>query len=404
MNRPFDLSDKFFDFIVDNSNSDALELIMKHTSEEMGFDVKFAAIQIISRKKTRHKLSDFLNNPRFLFPDSISAEQASDQRVANFHARIIGTSKRVVDLTSGLGVDAMAIAKNGNKVKAIEIDLNKASFLNYNKSIMKIDGFEVINSDSNKWLESTNDSPDFFFIDPARRTNDNSRTYSFKDCAPDITLFYKQLIERGSELLIKSSPLLDIDAILNEFNFIDSIYIVSVKGENKEVLIHLSPKVNREPKIRAVDLNDNGVNWTFTLSIPYNKKISEYADSESLSTGQYLYEPGAALMKLHAGFELCDRFKELKKVSPNTELFISKSLYPDFPGRIVEISEILSKKDLKKLKCERYNVVVRNYPMGAQALKNKLGVLEHNTDFIYGFRIGKKERPILIAGKKIERH
>lgn len=393
---------ELFSYISDNICSNPNDLLMKYSGKKLKFDLKFATTQILNRKKTIRKLSSFLSNERFLFPDLISAEQASDERVARFHASLICCEKNIVDLTAGLGVDSMVFASNGNPVTAIEINPLKAEVLRHNASILNLHNLNVINEDCQKFLEYHNDYADIYFIDPARRDELKRRTFAFSDCSPDITLFYRNIVESGATLMIKASPLLDIDAVKNQLDHICHIYIVGVKGECKELLIILNKDMNKSTMMTAVDLDDNGIISKFSVSESFKRLECAYVETNDITTGSYLYEPNACVMKLKASYALCNRFPGIMKVSPNTELYYSERLFSDFPGRIIKIDRILSSHDIKLLKGRKRSVVTRNYPMKPDELRKKIGVGEDPKNFIYAFKTGTKGRPIMIDGKRIE--
>ncbi|MDE5790947.1 MAG: class I SAM-dependent methyltransferase [Muribaculaceae bacterium] len=375
---------EFFSFVNEHFNSNPSELLLKYAGKEKNFDLNFATTQIINRRKTKNKLPTFLSESKFLFPDAISSEQATDERVARFHASLIGTGKNIIDLTAGLGIDAMCMARSGNEVTAIEIDSTKADTLRHNATCLNIPNLNVINDSCEHYInEHDLTGIDLFFIDPARRDELKQRTYAFSDCSPDVTSFYESIVDHGSTLMIKASPLLDINAVIKQFKYIQHIYAVSVKGECKELLIVIrkanndqnnsqSDKSNGHIVLSAIDLDDDGVISSF--SITYGSKIpaGAIADLNDITDGSFLYEPNASVMKLNAGRDICSQFPGMKKISENTELFVSPLLHTDFPGRIIEIKRKLSSHDLKRLKGKGYSVAVRNFPLKAEELKKKI--------------------------------
>ena len=400
MERFEGLTQDFFSFIETYKHSDPAKLLMKYSGKELGFCLPFAVDQILCRKKAAKKIPTFLSDIRFLFPDLISSEQATDEVVAGFHANLVGDNKRIVDLTTGLGIDAFSMARNGNEVTAIEIDSNKANALSHNAEIQKLKNFNIINEDCRDYIKEKDPKPDYFFIDPARRDETNSRTYNLKDCTPDITIFYKDLIKDGATLYIKASPLLDISATVKGFENLKSIYIVCLKGECKEILLELNKSHTEGTLIHAVDIDREKIRSRFSVKWGDEHPDEIIASVEELKPHCFLYEPNAAVMKLHAGGLICERFKGIKKLGRNTELFISESLYDDFPGRIVEIERVLSSKEIKKIKGENYSVVTRNYPLKASELKKKIGVGESDEMFLYAMRVGEEEKPMIIISKK----
>ena len=111
----------------------------------------------------------------------------------------------------------------------------------------------------------------------------------------------------------------------------------------------------------------------------------------------YLYEPNAAMMKLAPWAELQNRYPDLIKLAPSSHLFISETRHDDFPGRVLLVEGLVSNKDKKRLKGERLNVVVRNYPLTAADLRKKLGLIEGKDRFLYGTKIST---PILILVRR----
>lgn len=397
-----DINKELIEFITANIHARPEDILMKYINKNLCFDLKFAVMQLTCRNKARKKIPNFLSFPAFLFPDTISSEQASDQRVAQFHASLIGTGKNVVDLTSGLGIDAMTITKQGNKVTCIELNPMKAEMLAYNAKVINLPNLEIVCTDCVDFLQNLSSLPDIFFIDPARRDVSNKRTYALSDCLPDVTKFYRKIIECGCELYIKSSPLLDISAIQKELDFIHSIYVVSVKNECKEVLIHLKKDNTEAPLVHAVDLDDNGILSSFSINHMRKEREFPIAEIEEIQVGFYFYEPNASLMKLNAAYDICNKFTDIKKISANTELYLSKTLLIDFPGRKIRIEKILSSKDLRHLKGKGFSIVARNYPTTAQDLRKKFGVKESQDNFIYAFRAGNAGKPMIIEGKRVD--
>ncbi len=391
----------FFHFIADNEKVDGNHILLKYHDKKLPFSLDFAVTQIIGRRKAALKLPSFLSFKQFLFPDPISAEQASDERVAEYHAVLTGSGKKVLDMTAGLGIDAMSIAMRGNTVTACEIDASKAKALQHNARVINISNIHAANVDSIQFLSSLDSKTDIIFIDPARRDANNRRTYSLADCTPDVTAIMPQMLAKADRILIKSSPLLDISQILKEIPGTTCIHIVCVKGECKEVLIEI---VKDTPfhGIKAIDLDDSGI--ISDIVFDKNELISTnapVATLDDLKDGNYLYEPNAGLMKIRTAGALCSHFPDIRHIAPNTSLFISERYYQNFPGRILRIDDFPDKNGLKRLKGQRYCVAVRNYPLEADSLRKKLGVKEGNENFIYAFRATSSNRNIICLATRL---
>ncbi|MDE5551576.1 MAG: hypothetical protein K2I91_00090, partial [Muribaculaceae bacterium] len=109
-----------------DDNIDRLYLgIANHPHREI---LTHAVDQILARHKYHSKLSNFIDNKAFIFPSILSAEQSTHQAVAQYHSRLFGKNKAILDLTAGLGIDAMTAARH-NAVTACELDPLKAAAL-----------------------------------------------------------------------------------------------------------------------------------------------------------------------------------------------------------------------------------------------------------------------------------
>lgn len=398
----------FWNFIKEYENADVAELMLqfggmdhKNQNQAFGFNVKDAVQQIECRRKTRYKLNSFLRHPQFYFPTALAAEQASDERVAAYHASLIGTGKKVVDMTAGLGIDAMTIALAGNETTAIELEPPKCEALEHNSKIFGISGFNVVNADCIDYMKGKYGDFDCIFIDPARRDKSQHRTYFFKDCLPDVTGIYSNVMEAGKVMYIKASPILDLNAIIQELDNVARLHVVSVDHECKEILVELRPDSTFN-EICVVGISRDGKIESPTIDSGYlGKNDAKYATDNDLKAGNYLYEPSAEIMKLRSASYLTDKFPRLKQACVNTWVFLSDRYYPDFPGRKLRITDIPTKKTIKKLRGERRCVVTRNYPTGSSQLMSKLELKEGESQFIYGIRFGAKSKPTIIDCEKL---
>lgn len=408
-------SETFKEFVEAHAGEDAAMLSLKYHNKDLDFNLEQALTQIACRTKCAHKLYEFVSNREVLFPSVVSAEQSTNEGVAKFHAEIIGKSSDVLDMTAGLGIDAMAIAKVSDFVTACEIDSYKATVLEYNTKVRNIHNLNIINKDSVEYLKNHEASFEVIFVDPARRGTDNKRVYNFHDCLPDILSNMHLLLEKGKKIFIKASPLLDVSQTLKDIPHVLSIRAISVDGECKEILIEASKEFsNGKITAEALDLNLKGEiisKFSYQIqnqhesdqqknspSIVESSTTQEFASVAEVLSGAYLYEPNATMMKLAPWKHLFTQFPTLKKMAPSSHLFVSQSYLPNFPGRVTKISAIVNKPNRKKLKDTRVNIVTRNYPLSTEQLKKELQTKEGKDIFLYATRIGNK--PILILSER----
>lgn len=423
--------EEYLKFIMDHAHSDVNALRLQYHGKSMPFSVDDACMQIEMRRKTAGKLPWFLHHPGFRFGTAQSAEQASNQNVALFHAFLIGRNRRVLDMTAGLGIDAMTIALRGNHVTAYELKTERVEALRHNADILGIDDLTVVKGDSVLHLQQSEEHYDWIFVDPARRDSGNNRCFLLQDSLPDVVSHQDLLLAHADKVLIKASPLLDITQTLRDFSNVRSIIILSYKNEVKEVLIHLSPgpaalspaslvsssplsfsaepegevRSPSSPLIRAIDLADSSsafpdgaptVRFRFIAGCPTQAPIS-YASSEAIAPGMYLYEAGSAMRKLQCASQICARYTDIKSLAKDSGLFVSENLHADFPGRICTVKTILSAKQLKALKDSRCRIVSSCYPMSAADLRKKFRLKEGEDMTLYATTTRDGSRMMILA-------
>lgn len=433
--------EEYLEFIKDHEHSDVNALRLQYHGKSMPFSVDDACMQIEMRRKTAGKLPWFLHNPGFRFGTAQSAEQATNQNVALFHAFLIGRNRRVLDMTAGLGIDAMTIALRGNHVTAYELETERVEALRHNADILGIDELTVMQGDSVRHLQQSEEHYDWIFVDPARRDSGNNRCFLLQDSLPDVVSHQDLLLAHADNVLIKASPLLDITQTLRDFSNVRSIIILSYKNEVKEVLIHLSlgsaslsptslghaspgpaslvsssplsfsaepegeVKSPSSPFIQAIDLADCApafpdgaptVRFRFIAGCPTQAAIS-YASSEAIAPGMYLYEAGAAMRKLQCASQICARYTDIKSLAKDSGLFVSENLHADFPGRICTVKALLSAKQLKALKDSRCRIVSSCYPMSAADLRKKFRLKEGEDMTLYATTTRDGSRMMILA-------
>lgn len=396
----------FFDFVKENAYEDPLKLRLQLKQKDYDFDLSYALIQIECRQKTAYKLKNFISNSHFLFPDKISAEQSSHQAVAKFHSSLFNNCKEILDMTAGLGIDALEIASTGAKIKAFELDHKKAKTLSHNAKVFGLNNLYVVNEDSISFLKNTSQKFDGIYIDPARRGESNKRLYNLGDCRPDVIENQNLLRSRAKKILIKASPLLDISQTLKDLKNIESIYVVGVKGECKELLIELNSQILSDneaadnqvfhakpfPSLTAINLDNEGKIISHFKSSNINVPI-EMASISDITPGSYILEPSAMIMKIAPWSDLSKKYKA-KKIGLSSHLFVSTSKPIDFPGRVTQIQKVLKKQDRKSLNGFPASVISKNHPLTSESIRKELNLKEGDSDFIYATRIGDK--PIML--------
>ncbi len=389
--RDMEVSEKLIEFVRKHESEDTSSLRLRYAGTKANafdFDLEFALIQIEARRKTRQKIPVFLAHQNFVFPTLLSAEQASNEVVAKFHAKLIEGSQSLLDLTAGLGIDDISMAKTGVSVTACEIDQIKCEALVHNAKVMGVsEQISVVNEDSIEYVKNQKKSFDVVYADPARRNSSGVKVHALSDCQPDILASMDEILSISPRLLVKSSPLLDLTLIRKTVKDLNHIFVICHKGECKEVLIDIKKDSCCEG-VTVVDLEREGEISRFHTDFKVIDSLSKEAFSRrrNVTDFKYLYEPNAGVMKTGAWKTLIDKYPDLLKADKNTHVFLSNTLYADFPGRVMSILSEPDKKALKRIKGTKINIVSRNHPLSAPQIANKYSVTSGSDKFLYAFR------------------
>lgn len=386
-------SPQFWEWVESHKGYDATQLRLA-SHKESDIDIPAAITQVDCRRRFGKKLAETLREfPHFYFPDTLSGEQATSDLLATFHKHFVQPDDNLVDLTAGLGIDLLHLARKVRQATAIERQKDLCQALEYNAKGLGISNLDVVNGDcSNIEVSGT-----VAFIDPARRAHDGHRVFGFSECEPDLLSLLPKLRNNFTRLIVKASPMLDISRTISDLApHVTDIYVLGTTTECKELIVLMdfnNTARKSEPTIHAVTINANG------SSIQYSFTRSEEAEAQPIKSscqavrGDIIYLPYPATMKA-APVKLLSSTFSLMKFHINTHLYYgtSSSIRWDFPGEKLEIIEIIpwQSKNLKRLKNKYPNVSVsvRNFGMTAEALRNKLGVREGGKDNLRLFGIG----------------
>lgn len=161
-------------------------------------------------------------------------EQASSEACAA-HKRIGGDT--VLDITCGLGVDALSLSRRFRRVVALERDPLLARITAENFSRMGISNVEVVNVAAEEYLRREGLQFDWIYADPDRRSDRGLKQLRLEACSPDILALLPLLRRAAPRLCLKLSPLFDVDEALHLFPD-SSVEVVSLHDECKEVMVY----------------------------------------------------------------------------------------------------------------------------------------------------------------------
>lgn len=430
-------------FINSHLNDDVRKLALSKIPD--GVNLRFALQQIDGRQRAKHKLPSLVSNPDIIFPVHLSVEQCSSETTAEYKASVL---KRVIkertdkasspfctelmaDLTSGFGIDFIAISKLFRKAVYVERNTDLCAIAEQNFHTLNLTNIQIVNEEAENFLSHIGDyfqeanpsvqenkkNSAFFFIDPARRSESGARTYAISDCTPDILTLIPQLKQHGNALFLKLSPMLDWHKAVEDIQTcgvnVSEVHIVSVKNECKELLLLIELQNSPEPTLRLFCVNDESVIEVTKQSAEENaakENAKENAPSQqnspfttqlptSENNSQVLLIPNASIMKAGCWDFLTSRF-DVTPADANSHIFFSSHEIVDFPGKQYTIQAIcsLNKKELRNAiqGITHANIAVRNFPLSADALRKRLKLKDGGSTYIFGTTI-KGEHKLIIT-------
>lgn len=334
------------------------------------------AQQLEGKRKAKGKLPLWYETKGIIYPPKLNLEQTSSEATARYKASLIH-GKIIVDGTGGFGIDAYYFAQVANKVIHIEINEELSAFAKRNAETLQQQNVELVIGDSMEIIANSTLRFDTIFLDPGRRTDSKGKVFMLKDCIPNVPLYKNVLLSKCDALWIKTAPLLDISAGLEELKNVAEIHIVAVKNEVKELLWKLTTTKIKNPKITVVNLQSSDPALSFTYS-----EIFEATPSYG-SPKKYLYEPNSALMKSGAFHWVCDAFR-IEKLGEHSHLYTSDELV-EFAGRRFEIKKVLPylKKVGKELGITKANITTRNFPLKVEEIRKKLKIKDGGDVYLF---------------------
>ena len=382
-------------FIREHLNDDTNQLLLS-AQRDPGIDVPFAVTQITARRHIKEKLPEWYANEELLYPSRLSVEQCSSEQTARYKAKLL-QGKRFCDLTGGLGVDCFYFSQHAEEALYVERFPDYCEAARHNFRILQAPQIQVINANTLEILNTL--ETDTFYIDPARRSKTNKRTFALTDCEPDVLQLKPLLLQKAQRTIVKTSPMADIEETLRLLPETQEIHIIAVKNECKELLFILSdivPIQQREMiKIHAVHLHPKQTAEIFTFTIQEEKEAPLQVTSE---IGNYLYEPHAALLKSGA-FKLIALRYGLRKLHRHSHLYTSHEPCTQFPGRCIQIEKQFnfSNKLLKQLAQElpKANLTIRNFPMTVDEFRKRSGIKEGGNTYLFATTIANEEKIVL---------
>lgn len=278
----------------DYATVDTLKLAERLRGE--GFEptvVNAVLTQLKLRAQAETKFGPFVD--QMLFTDA-GLQQATPLQVAAHHARRFAGAgvDEVVDLGSGLGADALAIAGMDIPVTAVEIDPTTAAATTIN--LMPFPHATVEVADAMQWVQDhpvVEGSSRGYWLDPARRktlSHGTVRIFDPESFSPPLS-FVESLADAGYALGVKLGPALAHEVIPETAE----AQWVSLHGSVVEAVLWFNMARRSQVRRAALVIGSAGAKeLTATTDFGHSPKVPVAGIDGA--TG-YLYEPNGAVIR-----------------------------------------------------------------------------------------------------------
>ena len=367
-------------------------LALHHSDDPAAFAMQFygrtelpvraMAEQLACRQKAVKKLPTLSQHNLLYTP--LALEQSSGERTAAYKASFM-SGTRAIDLSGGLGVDTMFLARTFQKVVYCERDSVLCMVVEHNLKICGIANVQVMNGESISLLaEYPDDSFDWIFVDPARR-EEGHRSIALEAASPDVVASHDLLLRKAQKVCIKASPALEISGLKKLLPALQTIVVVSVDRECKEILllIERTHPADGPVQVKAVCLNSN------------LEEITEVAGGNGdaprvvgMAVKEYLYEPDPAIIKARLSAVLA-RDYGLQFVNKSVDYLTADRNIEAFPGRRFRVVESVPYKPksfrafLESHAIAGASIQRRDFPLSPEELRKKYRLLESERAFLF---------------------
>ncbi len=386
------------EFIALHKTDDVRKLSLKKSPE--GVDLTFCLQQIEGWQLARKKIPYWAETDGLLFPPHLSMEQCSSEKTALYKKQLVcrllrEEMRQMADLTGGFGIDFSYLAPLFEKAVYIERQEQLCQIALHNFNLLGLSHVVVKNAQAEDELPAIG-NVSLIYADPARRDDVGRKVVLLEDCQPNVVSLQEVLLEHSQVVMLKLSPMLDIQQALRQLKNVREVHVVSVDGECKELLLVM----HREETplcYYCVNITNNGQEVTEV------EQLSAPVISREEKT--FLYEPNASILKAGVQDALCQLYK-VEKLHPFSHLFTSDELVEDFPGRSFRIlgRSDFSKHSLKNLLADvtQANLTVRNFPATVQELRKKLKLREGGSVYLFATTL-QNESHALFRCEKVKR-
>ena len=364
------------EFINTNIDYNISELLLKGIPFKT-IDSKLIIEQIDAKKRCKKKLPTWFDAENIYYPNKLNIEQTSSETTAKYKASLV-SGNYLIDLTGGFGVDAYYFSKQIKNVSHCEINKELSELVEHNFEALNILNIKCFNESGIEALKRLDQPFNWIYIDPSRRDNSKQKVFLLADCEPNIKTFQSLFLKYANNVMIKTSPLLDLSATLADLESVKEIHVVAVNNEVKELLWILERNFEGAVIVKTVNLQKNN-----SQHFDFNFKDEPEAQVNYSKPLTYLYEPNSAILK-SGSFNSVSEILDINKLHKHSHLYTSEILL-DFPGRHFKIEKVLpfNKKILSNEKITKANITTRNFPLSVNDIRKKLKIKDGGNIYLF---------------------
>lgn len=371
---------------------ESLELIEQHSFDDPAdfamrcqgrrdIPVRAVAEQLACRRKAAKKLPELSRKPMLYTAQTL--EQASGEPAAAYKASIL-SGDRLIDLSGGLGIDAMFLSRSFREVVYCERDPVLAELAAYNFRLFDIRNITIRSGDGPAILKEFPDNHfDWLFVDPCRRKG-GRRSVGLAACSPDVLSVHDLLLRKALHIMVKASPALEPAGLRQQLPSLARIDVVSVGGECRETLLWLEQStVPALPVHRhAVVLPKGGGDPVRVTGTGFEPR------SEAVAVRKFVYEPDPAIIRAGLTAKLAEMFS-FGYVNTSVDYLTADTLPGSFPGKAFRVvdQEGCSPKTLRTF-LRRHAIVSasvqrRNFPLSPETIRKRFRLGESESRYLF---------------------
>lgn len=298
---------------------------------------KAICTQVKYLQKAKSKLPDYYD------ARCVIAELSFEQSSSVFTSSAKDYSGNIcLDLTCGIGSDSLRFSKQFTKVVSIEQNKLFATIARHNFKKLGVNNIEIIEGDSLEYMKNyKGELVDLLFIDPARRS-DEKRVFLFEDCSPNVFEILKYAPKVAKHLVIKASPLYDVEQAKRDFERFGNVTIetVSYNNECKELVINIKFYDRVNLTFRNTIISKSGE--IVKIDLNPNSKSSNKADTSK--PYQYLYIADVSFYKSRTFDSYISENFPLLEITSKDGVALSEIFYNSFVGRKYRIENSMPYK------------------------------------------------------------